>query len=289
MELVPTPELTALRAVGDWIAKNPNPNAGGAKIADDRKSVTVSWKGIAPPGLQALAASQPVPVTFRVAAYSSDELAAVAKSLVTDNPGVVTSAGESPDYSGVVVWLSSKAPPTALANLKARSTVQIVSSWTEDPGSLGGAAEQAPKTFNMPLGATVDPHRAGDRAPWFGGGLIRARGVSGSRCSNGVALTAGDEHFYMSMASHCGLGTWVAYDTGTVMGYVKPEHWNHNLDFQIVETSNAARIWTGPWNTTASRTVKGIVFLQTDDEVVMSGGGACPELCGTWVTIHGEL
>lgn len=125
VELVPTPELTALRAVGDWIAKNPSPNAGGAKIADDRKSVIVSWKGTVPPGLNALAASQPVPVTFRVAAYSSDELAAVAKSLVTDNPGVVTSAAESPDYSGVVVWLSSKAPPTALANLKARSTVPI--------------------------------------------------------------------------------------------------------------------------------------------------------------------
>jgi hypothetical protein len=191
---------------------------------------------------------------------------------VTHNPGVVTSAAESPDFSGVVVWLSSKAPPTALAGLKARSTVPIVSSWTEDPVNLGGTGEEATKTSNIPERATVDAHRAADFAPWYGGGLLHARGVTGSKCSSGVALTAGDVHFYMSMASHCGTGTWAAYDTGTVMGYVKPDHWNHNLDFQIVETSNAARIWTGPWNTTASRTVKGIVFIQTDDEVVLSGG-----------------
>jgi hypothetical protein len=142
-ELLPTPELTTLRALGDWIAKNPNPNAGGANIADDRKSVMVYWKGTAPPGLLALAASQPVPVTFQAAAYSSDELAATAKALVTDNPGVVTSAAESPDFSGVVVWLSSNAPPTALADLKARSAVPLVESWTEDPVSLAGTAVPA--------------------------------------------------------------------------------------------------------------------------------------------------
>jgi hypothetical protein len=66
-----------------------------------------------------------VPVSIRRAAYSRAELVEAARSLIEANKGVVTSAGPNTDFSGVGISLSSKAPPTALAAVRARSTVPI--------------------------------------------------------------------------------------------------------------------------------------------------------------------
>jgi hypothetical protein len=66
-----------------------------------------------------------VPVTIRQATYSRAELVAAARSLIKANKGVLTSAGPNTDFSGVGITLSSKAPQTALAAVRAQSAVPI--------------------------------------------------------------------------------------------------------------------------------------------------------------------
>ncbi|MFC5264663.1 hypothetical protein ACFPJ1_21335 [Kribbella qitaiheensis] len=124
-QVQPTPEEDAAQALMQWLAENPKPNAGSVSVLDDHKTVVVYWKGDPPADLQQFAASQPVPVTIRKATYSRAELLAVAKSLMDANPGVVSSAGPSGDFSGVGITLNSKAPQTALAAVRAQSAVPI--------------------------------------------------------------------------------------------------------------------------------------------------------------------
>jgi hypothetical protein len=124
-EFQPTPEEDAASAVMQWLAENPGPNAGSVRILGDHKTVVVYWKGDPPVDLQRIVAAQPVPVSIRKAAYSRAELAEAARSLVRANKGLVTSAGPNSDFSGVGISLSSKAPPTALAAVRAQSTVPI--------------------------------------------------------------------------------------------------------------------------------------------------------------------
>jgi hypothetical protein len=85
----------------------------------------VYWKGDPPTELQQVVASQPVPVTIRNAIYSRAELVAAARSLMEANKGILTSAGPNTDFSGVGITLSSKAPQTALAAVRAQCAVPI--------------------------------------------------------------------------------------------------------------------------------------------------------------------
>ncbi|MET9311726.1 hypothetical protein ABZX12_07885 [Kribbella sp. NPDC003505] len=124
-EVQPTPEDEAAQAVMQWLTENPDTNAGSVRILADHKTVVVYWKGDPPAELQQVVASQPVPVTIRKAAYSRAELVAGARSLMDANKGVLTSAGPSHDFSGVGITLSSKAPQTALAAVRAQSAVPI--------------------------------------------------------------------------------------------------------------------------------------------------------------------
>jgi hypothetical protein len=124
-EFQPTPEEDAASAVMQWLDENPRPDAGSVCILGDHKTVVVYWKGDPPADLQKIVAAQPVPVSIRRAAYSRAELVEAARSLIEANKGVVTSAGPNTDFSGVGISLSSKAPPTALAAVRARSTVPI--------------------------------------------------------------------------------------------------------------------------------------------------------------------
>lgn len=66
-----------------------------------------------------------MPVTIREATYSRVELVTAARSLIDANKGVMTSAGPNHDFSAVAITLSSKAPETATASVKAQSPVPI--------------------------------------------------------------------------------------------------------------------------------------------------------------------
>jgi hypothetical protein len=121
----PTPEEEVAQALMQWLTDNPNPNAGTVCLRDDRKTVVIYWKGDPPADLQRLATSQPIPVAIRQATYSKVELVTVARWLIGNHRGVISSAGPSNDFSGVGITLSSKAPQTALAAVIAQSPVPI--------------------------------------------------------------------------------------------------------------------------------------------------------------------
>jgi hypothetical protein len=128
------------RKLAEWIADHSdNPAAGGVRVLKDRKTVLVYWKGTAPAALRWLAARQPVSVTFEQAAYSRAELTAAAKA-VMNNPHVSAAGGE-PDYSGISVVLSAKAPANAFDKVKATSTVPTTLRWIGDPVPLRRTAD----------------------------------------------------------------------------------------------------------------------------------------------------
>jgi hypothetical protein len=271
-ESLPTAAETAGRALGNWIAGHrDDPGAGGVRVLKDRKTVLVYWKGAVPAGLQRLAASQAVPVTFQPAAYSRAELTAAAIAVMDNNPGVVSAAGSEPDYSGISVVVSAKAPANAFAQVKATSSVPVALRWIGDPTPLDG---RAPRANGCPT-----PARCGDSAPFYGGGMMRIRGVSFSACSTGASLYAGSYN-YMTTAWHCsadGSGTWVGFDSSNVIGTVNVAagHIKANLDFMIIGTSsNSGRIWFGDWKTTTSIRVGGVEH----PEAATSGPVACS--CG---------
>ena len=145
-EVQPTPEEDAAQAVMQWLTENPDTNAGSVRILDDHKTVVVYWKGDPPAELQEFVASQPVPVTIRKATYSRAELVAAAKSLMAANKGVITAAAPNHDFSGVWITLSSKAPSTALAAVRAQSAVPIESGGVLD--ITYGAGRPSSRTFD---------------------------------------------------------------------------------------------------------------------------------------------
>lgn len=278
------PHLTraeaAGRALGAWIAAHrDDPGAGGVRVLKDRKTVLVYWKGAVPAGLQRLAASQAVPVTFQPAAYSRAELTAAAIAVMDNNPDLVSAAGSEPDYSGISVVISSKAPANAFAHVKATTSVPVTLRWIGDPTPLDG---RAPRANGCP-----SPARCGDSAPFYGGGLMRIQGVSNSACSTGASLYAGSYN-YMTTAWHCsadGSGTWVGYDNTNVIGTVNVAagHIKANQDFMIIGTSsNSGRIWFGDWKTTTSVRVGGLEH----PEAATAGAVACS--CGVSGNFYAE-
>lgn len=131
------------RNLAEWIADHrDDPGAGGVRVLKDRKTVLVYWKGAVPAGLQRLAASQAVPVTFQPAAYSRAELTAAVIAVMDTNPDV-SAAGSEPDYSGISVVVSSKAPANAFAQVKATSSVPVALRWIGDPTPLRNTKGEA--------------------------------------------------------------------------------------------------------------------------------------------------
>jgi hypothetical protein len=283
-ELLPKPADTAVGALAAWIRQNPHSNAGGIRLLRDPNIVEVYWKGTAPPGLQSLAANQPVTVTFKAAAYSNAELESVAKAMGTKFKGIVAAAGPMPDYSGVGVTLKSTAPSTALADIKAAHTVPIILEGTGDPVPAAGRSSSQ---VTKPLGVQGHPDcwspaRCGDSDPLYGGSLYRVAGVSGSGCSAGTPLYAPapvGTYEYVTTAAHCGqIGTWEGYDNGFEIGTVNVAkgHVNKGRDIQLIShrTWTGTSIYNGDWNTYDARGNAGVPAnrVQVGQPVVVSAG-----------------
>ncbi|MEU4288812.1 hypothetical protein AB0E63_11360 [Kribbella sp. NPDC026596] len=136
----PTVAEEAGRALADWIAEHYDRSSGSVWVLKDRTTVVVHWRGTVPVGLRSLAARQPVPVAFKPAPYSLDELNAAIDAVIANNPGIVSAIGSEPDRSAISVALFSTAPPDAFAQLKARAgtSIPIVFRGLIDPIPLGG-------------------------------------------------------------------------------------------------------------------------------------------------------
>jgi hypothetical protein len=176
-----------------------------------------------------------------------------------------------------MVRVKPNAPSNTVTALRTRTTLPVVSAGVETGEMLRGTSPtRADLSFPNPV-------RPADRAQFYGGGLIRVRGLSGSYCSTGIALVAGP-HEYMTTAAHCvsaaaTKGTWVTYDTiGTqpseVLGAPTADHVNVGYDIALIETNSLGRIWYGPWNTGDSRNVGGVgIYFPPDFQHVVASGG----------------
>jgi hypothetical protein len=119
--------------------------------------------------------------------------------VILNSDGMVSAAGSTPEYSAISVLLSAKAPPDALAQVKATSSIPIILRGTGDPKPLDGRTPTSDRTSSVtcPISSWC-----GDSQPFFGGSLMRISGVSGSACSTGTSLYAGTYN-YMSTDWHC--------------------------------------------------------------------------------------
>jgi hypothetical protein len=246
-EFLPTAAETAAMSLSDWIEEHPTvAGAGGVAISDDLATVNVYWKGTVPPDLQSLAKTQPAPVAFRSAAYSNDELSATSQMLVDSFPSVVTSAGPSQDWSGVVVTLKPNAPASAMTTLSTAAGGTPITSL--------GVDEPQPAARNN------------DYAPWFGGSLI----TGPMTCTTGVAAYAGT-HSYITTAYHCGAGTFYNYDSPrATVGTVSARNGPH--DIEVIPASSNYFIWDGAWNSGSASSVYRAAPPVLNMRIWISGG-----------------
>ncbi|MEV4263550.1 hypothetical protein [Kribbella sp. NPDC049584] len=274
---VQTPAQKAGQDLADWTSQHPSRNMASVAPSDDGKGLVVYWKGTVPPGLQTLAASQPVPVTFRSAAYSGPELSDLGESLLETDPNLASTWAKS-DYSALMVRTKPNAPSNTVTTLRTKTSVPIEYAGVETGEMLSGTSLPTRADISFP-----NPVRPADRPQFYGGGLIRVRSLSGSYCSTGIALVAGP-HEYMTTAAHCvsaaaTKGTWVTYDTiGTqpsaVLGAPTDAHISIPRDIALIETNSLGEIWYGPWNTDQSNNVGGVgIYFPQDLQPVVASGG----------------
>ncbi|GAA1594155.1 hypothetical protein GCM10009804_58430 [Kribbella hippodromi] len=168
--------------LSDWIEEHPTVvGAGGVTISDDLAMVDVYWKGTVPPDLQSLAKAQPAAVAFRSAAYSNDELSATAQMLLDSFRGVLTSAGPSQDWSGVVVnfiWDGAWNSGSASSVYRAAAPVLNMRIWLS--GGISGVA-----VYQRYIRYLNRYYSLGSAQPRVGPAFIFMESVTGTGCGTG--------------------------------------------------------------------------------------------------------
>lgn len=150
---------TAGHAMADWIAEHPGePGKGGVRILKDRTTVLVYWKGTVPADLLGLAADQALQVTFKPAPYSRAELKRSDGHRHRNNTGIVTVIASEPDYSSIVIGLTSKAPPNAIDEVKTATDIPIKLRGIVAPKPLAATPDERGRPYDSaPVSMTLPP------------------------------------------------------------------------------------------------------------------------------------
>jgi hypothetical protein len=162
---------------------------------------------------------------------------------------------------------------------------------------IGATDPEALRSDTFPLEATIvreePPTAAGrqdDTAPFWAGGA--ARPGSGGFCSTGFAVA--HYNFWgretdrgLLTADHCAPGGNVSYFTGSFkfMGTAGPSGWNWLAplsDTQYIQTSSAARVFSGGVTSSTTRSVWGTAPLWPG-AVVCTSGASTGEHCANVV------
>jgi hypothetical protein len=239
-----------LDAIGTQIVLVSPNGTGYAGIAVDveQNAVDLYWHGELPAEVREIVASAPVRV--HSAAYAEADLVAQAQR-VAQLPGV-TQTGPKVDGSGLIVKVSSTAPRSTLDALRATVAVPYDLS-VKEPSRLGA--------FN----------KVNDMAPFWGGARI-AWQPTGGMCSTAFAIKPAGETAKMLTAGHC--RPWGnTFDNftdggGDVMG--NSSHQAHFRDTVLIDTKVAGRIYTGNFDSSASRPVKDSFLSFVGDSVCRS-------------------
>lgn len=255
-----------LDAIGTRIVLGSPDGSGYAGIAVDvdQNALDLYWQGELPAEVATIVAGAPVRV--HRAAYTEAQLVAQGQR-VAQLPGV-TQTGPKVDGSGLIVKVSSTAPRSTLDAL--REVVVPYDLSVKEPSRLGA--------FN----------KVNDVAPFWGGARI-AWQPTGGMCSTAFAIKVSGEPAKMLTAGHC--RPWgSSFDNFTdggadVMGTAS--HQLHFRDTVLIDTKVAGRIYTGNFDSNASRPVKD-AFLSFVGDSVCRSSSFSNQMCGLKVVANNQ-
>ncbi|MFD2796244.1 hypothetical protein ACFS27_21965 [Promicromonospora vindobonensis] len=218
----------------------------GVAVDYEAATVTISWKGAAPPAVGALAEQVPegVLVEVRRTALSGADLHAASTRLLdsqrsaTSAPTVLTVL-PADDYAGLVVEVSGEPAAPGAEALEQRLE------------RIAGVPVRL-QTIHHVVETTAGSRRD-DRAPWYAGGAIAAKDGT-DYCTTGFSIVtkAGDRRIVT--AAHCNkkVGDVVRNGAGKRLGTVT--HRAPEVDAQLIdpvgEPETAGAVLGGPWDAT---------------------------------------
>ncbi len=211
---------------------------GGIIVSAVNNRLDLYWKGTLPESVRLVVGRAEVPVVLHEAAYAEADLIALA-ARVSQLDGV-TQAGPKPDGSGLIVKVSRNVPSATMSELRATVNIPFSLSYKE--------------TSNFGAFSKTD-----DMAPYWGGARIVWK-PSGAMCSSGFAirlLATGERK--MLTAGHClpWGSTFDVFTDGGGQEMGTASHQEHFRDTVMIDTTVAPRIYTGNFNSSTSRPVRG--------------------------------
>jgi V8-like Glu-specific endopeptidase len=236
------------RAAGAATALAEVPGYAGVAVDYDAATVTISWKGTAPPAVDSLAQRVPAGVLIEVrrTALSGADLHAASTRLLDSQRAApegttVLTVLPADDYAGLVVEVSGGSTTLAAHALDQRLE------------SLAGVPVQL-QTIHHVVETTAGARR-NDQAPWHAGGAIAAKDGT-DYCTTGFSIVteAGDHRIVT--AAHCNkkVGDLVRDGAGQPLGTVT--HRAPGIDAQLIEpvggTTTAGAVLGGPWDATSA-------------------------------------
>ena len=269
------------RAAGVATALAKVPGYAGVAVDYEASKVTVSWKGTAPPAVNALAERVPdgVEVEVRRTALSGADLHAASARLLDAQrtapaPVTVLTVLPAKNYAGLVVEVSS-GPTAPGADALDRKLERVAGV----PVRL--------QTIHHAVESTAGGRR-NDQAPWNAGGAIAAKDGT-DYCTTGFSIVTGAGDHRIVTAAHCNkkVGDRVRDGAGQRLGTVT--HRAPEVDAQLIdpvgEPETAGAVLGGPWNATRAhdryRFPVAAVQRPAVGQHICSSGAVTGEHCST--------
>lgn len=227
------------------------PGYAGVVVDYDAATVTISWKGQAPPELSALAVPEGVTLDVRQTPLSEADLRAASTRLLdgqraAGTPAVVLTALPAENYAGLVVEVSRDS---------------VAGSGRAAPGteSAAGLTQRLQRVAGVPVRIKLIDHqvestagtRSDDQTPWHAGGAIAGRDGT-DYCSTGFAIVTAAGHNRIVTAAHCNtaVGALVRDGAGQRLGTVSNRALG--LDAQLIapirDSTTSSAVFGGPWD-----------------------------------------
>jgi V8-like Glu-specific endopeptidase len=222
------------------------PGYAGVAVDYEAAKVTISWKGTAPPAVNALAerVHGGVLIEVRRTAHSGADLHAASARLLDSQrtataPLTVLTVLPAEDYAGLVVEISGD-----LSAQRAEALDQRLERVAGVPVRL--------QVIHHVVESTAGDRRD-DRAPWRAGGAIATKDGT-DYCTTGFSIVTGAGDHRIVTAAHCNkrVGDLVRDGAGQKLGTVT--HRAPGVDAQLIDPvgdpETAGAVLGGPWDAT---------------------------------------
>ncbi|WP_369371866.1 hypothetical protein AB1046_00695 [Promicromonospora sp. Populi] len=263
------------------------PGYAGVVVDYDAATVTVSWKGQAPPEISALTVPEGVTLDVRQTALSEADLRAASTRLLdgqraASTPAVVLTALPAENYAGLVVEVSRDSVVASGGAPGAESAVSL----TQRLQRVAGVPVRI-KLIDHQVESTAGT-RFDDQTPWHAGGAIAGRDGT-DYCSTGFAVVTGAGYDRIVTAAHCNqtVGSIVRDGAGQRLGTVSNRALG--LDAQLIEpvrdSTTSSAVFGGPWDASPThpryRFPVATVQRPAVGQEICSSGAVTGEHCAT--------